>query len=74
MNKWTQYGQWRHPELWWEGGLKQYFKKTEPKLLELNPKVIKSTTHSVHYILDGRYSADELTKCKIIAILYPEQN
>lgn len=30
MNKWTKYGQWRHPELWWEGALKQYLKKTEP--------------------------------------------
>ena len=53
MNKWTSYGKWRHPILWWESYLYQYLEVTNSELIKLKPKVIEVKEYEIVFTVDS---------------------
>lgn len=52
MNKWESYGKWRHPEIWWEIKLSQYFEKYKKDETSCNLKIIKIHNDKIEYCID----------------------
>lgn len=74
MDKWRAYGQWRHPKIWWECTLLNYFKVINPDKIPNNVKVISTSKHRVVFVINNNSSQFEITKKKIIETISPELN
>ena len=72
--KWRNYGQWRHPELWWESYLHNYLKETKSELLKLEPKVIEVRNHEIVFTIDTSSIVFVLKKCILVNQLNSELN
>ena len=74
MNKWTRYGQWRHPEIWWGLALSRYVSIKHPEKLIFNPRLIDVTEHHIRFGMRKHYGTLRLSKKVIIEVLHPEWN
>ena len=74
MNKWSSYGRWRHPIMWWQCMLDAYLRVKAPELLTFNPKVLEVKEDMIKFAVDCDEKVYILKKIKIMGVLHPEEN
>jgi hypothetical protein len=74
MSNWRAYGQWRHPKIWWECTLRNYFKVINPDKVPNIVNVVSVSKHKVVYVMCNNIYQFEITKKKIIETILPELN
>lgn len=74
VTKWKNYGQGRHPKLWWECYLLSYLRSINSQLIYLNPTVTEVKQHEILFIVDSSEDVYALQKNILVNQLNPEEN
>jgi hypothetical protein len=66
---WSKYGEWRHPNEWWQIQLVEYMKVTDPEKLKFNPKIIEVNENKIVFGMKKHYGHLHLSKKLIMDTL-----
>lgn len=59
---WTEYGKWRHPNMWWQQKLILWMKSEHEDKLHLNPKIIEVRETDIIFGMEKHYGRLVLSK------------